>query len=147
MVLQGDQLSYKDGASLVEAPAGSGLPARRVTVVNDTPIPVDIGGGSITIDGDVNVLGDAKTSGTVDGTETGTERTFVNNRKNQVLASHDLQAAYTWLDFGNKNERVSQIQYTSATFPGVTVTRSFAYTLVGTQYRLDSETWVTNPGG
>ena len=89
-MLQGDQLSYKDGASLVEAPAGSGLPARRVTVVNDTPIPVDIGGGSITIDGDVNVLGDAKTSGTVDGTETGTERTFVNNRKNQVLASHDL---------------------------------------------------------
>lgn len=147
MALQGDQLSYKDGASLVEAPAGSGLPARRVTVVNDTPIPVDIGGGSITIDGDVTVLGDAKTSGTVDGTETGTERTFVNNRKNQVLAAHDLQAAYTWLDFNTKNERVSQIVYTSATFSGVTVTRSFAYSLVSGSYRLDSETWSTSPGG
>lgn len=113
----------------------------RVIVRNTDPVPVDLVSGSVT------VLGDSKVSGTVDGTETGTERTFVNNQRNQVLASHDLIAAYTWLDFGNKNERVSQIQYTSATFPGVTVVRSFAYTLVGTQYRLDSETWVTTPGG
>jgi hypothetical protein len=97
--------------------------------------------------GSVTVLGDAITSGTVDGTRTGTERTFVNNLKNQVLAAHDLAASYTWLDFGNKNERVSSIVYTSATFVGVTVTRTFTYSLVGTKYRLDLETWFTAPGG
>lgn len=102
---------------------------------------VNIGSASVT------VLGDSKISGTVDGSDPGTERTFVNNRKNQVLASHDLVAAYTWLDFGSKDERVSSIVYTSATFVGVTVTRTFAYSLVGTKYRLDSETWVTAPGG
>ena len=76
--------------------------------------------------GSITILGDSITSGTVDGTSTGTERTFVNNRKNQVLASHDLAVAYTWLDFGTKDERVSTIVYTSATFVGVTVTRTFA---------------------
>lgn len=97
--------------------------------------------------GSVVVEGDSITSGTVDGTDTGTERTFVNNRKNQLLAAHDLALAYTWLDFGNKDERVSSIVYTSATFVGVTVTRTFAYSLVGTKYRLDSELWSTAPGG
>lgn len=102
---------------------------------------VNIGSASVT------VLGDSKISGTVDGTDSGTERTFVNNKRNQVLASHDLVAAYTWLDFGTKNERVSTIVYSSATFVGVTVTRTFAYSLASGKYRLDSDTWVTAPGG
>lgn len=133
----------RDKDSLIEYPALSGETARRVTVVNDVsdPIPVSVSSLSVTI------TGDAITSGTVDGTATGTERTFVNNRKNQVLASHDLAVAYTWLDFGTKDERVSSIVYTSATFVGVTVTRTFTYSLVGTKYRLDSESWVTAPGG
>lgn len=177
MALQGDSLPYKDQASFVEAPLGSGLPARRVTVVNDQAIPVEISGPievdvtvGDSINADIRVLGapvdgsnpvpvdivggvsvtvdgDSITSGTVDGTPTGTERTFVNNRKNQVLAAHDLQAAYTWLDFGTKNERVSTIVYSSATFTGVTVTRTFAYSLVSGSYRLDSEAWSTSPGG
>ena len=116
-------------------------PNVRVILKNTDPILVDVGPLSVTVEGD------SKTSGTVDGTDTGTERTFVNNRKNQVLAAHDLAVAYTWLNFGTKDERVSSIVYTSATFVGVTVTRTFAYSLVGTKYRLDSETWVTNPGG
>lgn len=133
----------RDKDSLIEYPASSGETARRVTVVNDVsdPIPVSVSSLSVTI------TGDAITSGTVDGTSTGTERTFVNNRKNQVLSSHDLAVAYTWLDFGTKDERVSSIVYTSATFAGVTVTRTFTYSLVGTKYRLDSESWVTAPGG
>lgn len=93
------------------------------------------------------IIGDSITSGTVDGTPTGTERTFVNNKKQQVLSAHDLVAAYTWLNFGTKQERVSTIIYTSATFPGDTITRTFAYTLVGTNYRLDSETWTASSGG
>lgn len=133
----------RDKDSLIEYPASSGETARRVTVVNDVsdPIPVSVSSLSVTI------TGDAITSGTVDGTSTGTERTFVNNRKNQVLSSHDLAVAYTWLNFGTKDERVSSIVYTSATFVGVTVTRTFTYSLVGTKYRLDSESWVTAPGG
>lgn len=93
------------------------------------------------------ILGDSITSGTTDGTPTGTERTFVNNKKQQVLSAHDLVAAYTWLDFNTKQERVSTIVYTSATFPGDIITRTFAYTLVGTNYRLDSETWTSSAGG
>lgn len=102
---------------------------------------VNIGSASVT------VLGDSKISGTVDGTDTGTERTFVNNKKNQVLASHDLSVAYTWLSFGTKDERVSTIIYTSATFPGDTITRTFNYTLTSGKYRLDSETWTASGGG
>lgn len=133
----------RDKDSLIEYPASSGETARRVTVVNDVsdPIPVSVSSLSVTI------TGDAITSGTVDGEPTGMERTFVNNRKNQILASHDLEVAYTWLNFGTKDERVSSIVYTSATFTGVTVTRTFTYSLVGTKYRLDSEAWVTAPGG
>jgi len=97
--------------------------------------------------GSITIIGDSITSGAVDGTAGGTERTFVNNRKNQLLASHDLAVAYTWLGFGTKDERVSSIVYTSATFSGVTVTRTFTYSLVGTKYRLDSEAWTTTPGG
>ncbi len=93
------------------------------------------------------ILGDSITSGTIDGTSTGTERTFVNNKKQQVLSAHDLVAAYTWLNFNTKQERVSTIVYTSATFPGDIITRTFAYTLVGTNYRLDSETWTSSSGG
>lgn len=119
--------------------AGDGGTDVRVIIKNIDPIDVTVGS--------VTVLGDSITSGTVDGTDTGTERTFVNNRKSQVLSSHDLIASYTWLNFGTKDERVSSIVYTSATFVGVTVTRTFAYSLVGTKYRLDSETWVTAPGG
>ncbi len=105
------------------------------------PIPVTLSGGSVT------VLGDSITSGTVDGTDTGTERTFVNNYRQQVMSSHDLVPTYVWLDFGNKNERISTITYTSATFPGVTVVQTYNYTLVGGAYRLDSAPFVTTPGG
>ena len=85
--------------------------------------------------------------GTVDGTTIGTQRTIVNNKKQQVLAAHDLVLTYTWLDFGTKQERVSNIIYTSATFLGETITRTFAYTLVGNNYRLDTETWTSSGGG
>ena len=122
-----------------EENAGDGGTDVRVVIKNVDPIEVTIGS--------VIVEGDSIISGTVDGTETGTERTFVSNRKNQLLASHDLAVAYTWLGFGTKDERVSSIVYTSATFSGVTVTRTFTYSLVGTKYRLDSEAWTTTPGG
>lgn len=122
------------------APTGSSY---TIPPVNVSQTPGDVWDVNAT----VVVEGDSISSGTVDGTPSGTERTFVNNRKNQVLAAHDLIISYSWLNFGTKDERIDSITYTSNTFPGISVLRSFSYTLVGTKYRLDSESWTTTPGG
>lgn len=116
---------------------------RRVQVMNSSAdaVPVDIVSGNITINGG------SVSSGTIDGEEDGTKRFYVNNRKQQVLSAHDLVVNYSWLDFGSKNERVSSIVYTSATFTGDIITRTFNYTLVSDKYRLDSETWTAANGG
>jgi hypothetical protein len=81
------------------------------------------------------------TVGTIDGTKTGTKYGFVNNLVQQILAAHDRQEVYTYADFGTKNERITRIDYTSATFVGHTATRDFSYTLVGPNYRLDDISW------
>ena len=106
-------------------------------VVNPDGTSIGSGSGS----------GSSIITGTVQGTSGGTQRTYVNNKKIQVLSAHDLVSTYTWLDFGTKQERVSTIIYTSATFLGETITRTFDYTLVGTKYRLDTETWTSSGGG
>jgi len=79
--------------------------------------------------------------GTENGTIGGVQRVFVNNLKEQILSTHDRNAAFSYLDFGTKNQRVEKIEYTSSTIPGYTIRRSFSYTLVGTKYRRDSENW------
>lgn len=109
-----------------------------IAVVNPDGSTISGGGGGTT----TSIM-----TGTVDGLPGGTQRTVVNNKKLQILNAHDLVDSYTWLNFGTKQERVSTIIYTSATFPGVTVTRTFAYTLVGTNYRLDNTTWSVSGGG
>lgn len=80
-------------------------------------------------------------SGTDDGTPTGTEYSLVYNLRQQILASHDRDMDITYADFGTKNQRVTQIDYTSGTFPGFTARKVLSYTLVGTNYRRDSITW------
>lgn len=135
-----DKLSKIFRTSPVEGPT---IPSVGVVIENDTPIPVDIQDATI----DVTIASTIKTSGTVDGLTGGTERIFINNRKSQVLAAHDLVATYTWLGFGTRTQRVDSIVYTSLTFPGVIVTRDFDYTQVGNKYRLDTETWSVNLGG
>ncbi len=89
---------------------------------------------SLTIDEPVKI------SGSIDGSS-GTEYGIVYNRKQQILDSHDRLAAFTYADFGTKNERVTRIDYTSATFPGNTARVDYSYTLVSGSYRRDSETW------
>jgi len=79
--------------------------------------------------------------GTENGQQGGLKRPFVNNLKEQILATHDRTAIFTYADFGTKNQRIIQVDYSSATFPANTVRRQFAYTLVGNSYRRDSETW------
>lgn len=66
-----------------------------------------------------------------------------NNTRLSILNAADRDQEFTYADFGTKNERITQIDYTSATvFPGVTARKIFLYTLVGTKYRLDNITWV-----
>lgn len=79
--------------------------------------------------------------GSIDGTKTGQKFGFVNNIRLQILDAQDRIALFTYADFGTKNQRITQIDYTSATFPGSTLRRTFAYTLVGNNYRRDNETW------
>lgn len=98
----------------------------------------------------VNVMLDAFTGtdpdnvmlvGSLDGTKTGTKYGFVNNVRQQVLASHDRDAEFTYADFGTINQRVTRIDYTSATFPGIIVRKDFIYSLVINSYRLDDIIW------
>lgn len=80
--------------------------------------------------------------GTEDGTPTGTAYVFVNNILKQILAAHDRKYDITYADFGTKDQRITQVDYTSPTFPGVTASKVITYTLVGTRYRRDTVEWI-----
>lgn len=81
------------------------------------------------------------TAGTIDGQQTGTKYTFVNNLKQQILDTHDRTQSITYADFGTKNERITRIDYASATISGFTARKDINYTLVSGKYRLDSVNW------
>lgn len=107
-----------------------------VTLATDeTPLPVNLDAFTLVDPDNVQLVG------SIDGTKTGTKYGIVNNLRLQILDSHDRVAAFTYADFGTKNQRITQINYTSGTFPGTTVQRQFSYSLVGTNYRRDNETW------
>jgi len=85
-----------------------------------------------------------KMSGTENGLPGGTEFTFVNNIRSQILAGKDRQQYISYADFGTKNQRITQITYTSpsiGTGPGYTAIKTFSYTLVSNRYRRDSIDW------
>lgn len=84
---------------------------------------------------------DVAIAGTEDGTSTGIVKHFVNNTRLQILASHDREQALIYADFGTKNQRIIQIDYTSPTFPGIIARKTINYTLVGTRYRRDNLIW------
>ena len=117
---------------------GQHVSANSVSVVlaSDQTLTVnaDLNAFSVTPDSVLNV-------GSIDGTASGTKYGVVNNLKMQILDSHDRQAAYTYADFGTKDQRILQIDYTSSTFSGFTAQRTFIYTLVGTRYKRDNEIW------
>lgn len=97
--------------------------------------------GTISV-GDLNASkDDVAIAGTEDGTATGTVRHFVNNQRLQILAAHDREMDITYADFGTKNERITYIIYTSATFPGISAIKTINYTLVSGKYRRDSINW------
>lgn len=104
------------------------------------PIPVE---GTINADMEAfSVTPDnVMTVGSIDGTKTGAKYGWVNNIKQQILAAHDRDQEIIYADFGTKNQRITQINYISPTFPGVTARKIIAYSLVGNQYRRDNITW------
>jgi hypothetical protein len=113
---------------------------------DDNPLPVNasVSIGDITIGTDGFNLTEPDSmlaTGSEDGTKTGVKHAFVNNVRNMVLATQNRQASFTYADFGTKNQRVTRVDYTSPIFPGITVRRDFAYTLVSNRYRRDNEIW------
>lgn len=83
-------------------------------------------------------------AGSEDGLKTGTKFAFVNNIRLQILAAKDRVQAITYADFGTKNQRVTQIDYTAAsigTGAGYTARKTLTYTLVGNNYRRDNIIW------
>lgn len=80
--------------------------------------------------------------GTEDGTPTGTQHVFVNNLRSMILASSNRNRVISYLDIASKkNRRVDKFEYTSATFPGITLVKQFGYTLSSGDYVLTSEVW------
>jgi len=63
------------------------------------------------------------------------------NIRTQILAAEDRNQEITYADFGTKNQRVVQIDYTSDSFPGFIARKTFTYTLIGNFYRRDFITW------
>ena len=111
---------------------------KKVYDESSNSLNTNIVSGELTISAENDSI---KIAGTEDGTSTGDTKYFVNTIRQQILATKDMVASFTWADFGTSNERVSSISYTSPTIPGTTVIKTFAYTLVGSDYRLDSITW------
>lgn len=80
--------------------------------------------------------------GTEDGTTSGVQHVFVNNLRQMILASANRQKTITWLDIGSRrNRRPASFQFTSATFPSITLVRQFEYTLSGVDYVLTNDNW------
>lgn len=107
----------------------------------DSPIQVD---GTINADMDAfnNTPDNVMTVGSIDGTKTGAKYGWVNNVKQQILAAHDRKRDAFYLDISSKKDRrLDKFEYTSPTFPGVTLVRQFSWTLVGTEYVYENDEW------
>ena len=80
-------------------------------------------------------------SGTDNGQPDGNNFIFVNNVKEQILATDDRSQVIAYEDFGNKNQRIISITYTSARFPSIAAVKNINYTLVSNRYRRDEIIW------
>jgi DNA-binding beta-propeller fold protein YncE len=102
------------------------------TLIDTSPV-------SVTIDNPTLETGPIK--GTIDGSPTGVEYTFVNNVKNQILATHDRVQEIVYEDFGTKNQRIKEINYTSNLFPGVIAKKILTYVLESGRYKRTNIIW------
>jgi len=63
------------------------------------------------------------------------------NTLQQILNAQDRVQQITYADFGNKNQRVTQINYSAASVGVQIAQKIFSYSLVGNRYRRDTITW------
>jgi dihydroxyacetone kinase DhaKLM complex PTS-EIIA-like component DhaM len=93
----------------------------------------------------VSITGEPlKISGTENGTPVGTEFTFVNNVKQQILAAKDRDQAISYADFGTKNQRITQINYTAPSIgvgAGYIAQKIMTYVLDSGKYKRTNITW------
>lgn len=85
-----------------------------------------------------------KISGTENGQPGGPEFTFVNNLRQQILAAKDRDQAFVYADFGTKNQRITQVNYTAPSIgagAGFTARKTLNYSLIGNRYRRDNIIW------
>jgi hypothetical protein len=113
---------------------------------NSNPFPVNasvsIGDVHVDLDGFSTTNPDSvQITWSEDGTKSGPKYGFVYYRRQQILAAHDRIETYIYADFGTKNQRIVRVDYTSATFPGITVRRDFNYILDGNRYRRTDSPW------
>ena len=76
--------------------------------------------------------------GTEDGTPTGVQKVFVNNRYLQILAAKDRDQDIAYADFGSKDQRITQIDYIAPSIGvgvGFTARKTFTYVLDGSRYK------------
>lgn len=119
--------------SKLPASLGQQTSANSLSVVIASDQTLDIELDAFTSPNPDNVMA----VGSIDGTKTGTKYGIVYNLRQQILAAHDRESAFTYADFGTKNERITRIDFTSPTFPGFTVRKDFIYSLNSGKYRLD----------
>jgi basic membrane lipoprotein Med (substrate-binding protein (PBP1-ABC) superfamily) len=63
------------------------------------------------------------------------------NTLQKILSAQDRVQQIVYADFGNKNQRVTQINYTASSVGIQTAQKIFSYSLVGNRYRRDTITW------
>lgn len=144
-----DSISLGDGTDLVAINASgemSVIDSTTHTLLTSIDAGTPASLGQTTMAGSMPVVmasdqSAIKIAGSDDGTNSGTEYGIVYNQRQQVLDAHDRLETYTYVDFGTKNERITRIDYTSATFPGFTVRRDFNYVLDSGSYRMTTSPW------
>lgn len=57
----------------------------------------------------------------------------------KIIKASDRTRVFNWADFGTKNERLTSVVYTAPSVGPYTLTKTFNYTQVGSNYRLDNE--------
>lgn len=127
----GDNIAISDGTNtLVVNPDGS----INTSLSGSISIEIDSADGdNVAISDGTHTL-DVNTDGSINVK-------IVQGIVQQILKADDMIASLTWADFGLSTQRITSIVYTATSVGAYTATKSFSYTNVGGQYRLDSFTW------
>jgi hypothetical protein len=119
-----------------------GIPAALGQTTSANSMPVTIASDQTPLSVNASLVDEPiKISGTENGQPNGPEFPFVNNVLQQILKAKDRTGTISYDDFGNKNQRITQITYTApsiGTGPGFTAVKNFTYTLIGNRYRRDT---------